>query len=135
MDRAPITIHNAAAKVCADCAHFSDGLCLRSPKVDAVTGETGHFTAFAVRIGECGPDGKHFSLDPEVSRVARRFHFQQVIEQAIVDFSPDAHEAEEIFAAIEVCLKRKYEDDYEADAKEQAKAFVEALGELQMVPQ
>ncbi len=135
MDRAPVSIHNATAKICADCAHFSDGLCLRSPKVDAVTGETGHFTAFAVRLGECGPDGKRFMLDPEVSKVERRFQLQQAIEKAIVDFSPDANEAGEIFAAITASLKRKYEDDYVADAADQAKAFEDALNELDMVPQ
>lgn len=135
MDRAPITIHNATVKACVECSHFSNGLCLRSKKIDPINAEASHYLAVTQRTGwkaeDCGPNGQHWTalgIDP-------RTRMQLAIEQAIMDFGPTGIEADEIFAALTASLKRKYEDHYEADAAHYAKHFSEAVAELEMVPQ
>lgn len=65
------------------------------------------------------------SVGPQLDRIKR----QRAIEDAIVEFLPDAEEAQEILDALTASLRGRYEELAE-DALHQAQKFRIALGEV-----
>lgn len=140
MDRAPeLLAALSTTKRCTDCAHLlvngAEKLCGRTIAASLVTGEPRYTNASIERVFEtstgCGPKAIHFLPSDvfQANRSVRRTQLQQAIESAITDLSPTPNEADEIVAAVQASLQRRYSEERLTDVVSAYKEYSDALQE------